>query len=208
MSKHPPPPAHPLDDQSHVRRSIRLQHTSTASTEAQPSKITALRVKPAQKATVEANPSAQEEDIPSLDSEATALFIITDALDKLMCRHQLLENIKAKLRNLSRYASKMGVKEGKKEIVQILMENVRDIRKDLMADLSGTYIALENKISSVMANQEQILKATDSLMKNTKGINMATKGIEDKVTMVNDTTTQIASTTKTYRDTLMVQPSL
>ena len=117
------------------------------------------------------------------------------------------ENIKAKLRNLSRFASKMGVKEGKKEIVQLSMENVREICKDLLADLSGTYTALEDKISSIAANQEQILKATDSLTKKTEGINMAAKGIKDKVTMVNDTTAQIASTTKTYRDALLVQPS-
>jgi len=175
--------------------------------EAQPSKTTALRDKPAQKAMVKVNPSAQEEDIPSTDLEAMTLFIIADALDKLICRHQMPENIKVKLCNLSRYASKMEVKKGKKEIVQISMEDIHDIHKDLLANLSGIYTTLENKISSVMTDQEQIFKATNSLTKKTEEINVAVKGIEDKVTKVNDTTAQITSTIKTYKDMLMVQPS-
>jgi hypothetical protein len=117
------------------------------------------------------------------------------------------EHIKGKLSNLSRYASKAGVKEGKKEIVQISIEDVRDMRKKFLADLSGNYAALEGKIASIAANQEQILKVTDSLTKNAEGISTAAKGIEDKVAKVNDATAQFASTTRTYRDALAAQPN-
>jgi hypothetical protein len=115
-----------------------------------------------------------------------------------------LDQLKKALRNLSRFASKAGVREGKKEIMQISVEDVRDLRKDLLADLFGMYIALKNWISSIVSSQEQILKATDSITRKTEGINGRTgKEIEDKVAKVNDTTDQIASTTKAYRDTLL-----
>jgi len=136
-----------------------------------------------------------------------ALFTITEALDKLVSRHQMPDCMKTSLQNLSRYASKMAVKECKKEIVQVSMESVCDLCKCFPADLSGNYTALEDKISSLAAGQMQILKATDFIAKKTEGINIAAKGIEDKVTKVNDATTQIASTTKTYRDTILAQPS-
>lgn len=210
-SQNPPNPTQPPDTSGPTRRSSRLASQSASpSAETQLGRPAATRRRPVQSATATANPSAQEveeEDTPSTDSEATALFIIAEALDKLLSRNSLPDHISTKLRNLSRYASKAGVKECKKEIVQISMEHVRDMRKDFMADLSSNYATLEDKLSSLVAKQEQILKATDTLTKNTEGINMAAKGIEDKVTKVNDATTQIASTTKTYRDALRAQPS-
>jgi hypothetical protein len=61
------------------------------------------------------------------------------------------------LGNISRFASRTGVKEGKKEIIQISIEDVRALRKDLLADLSVWYSTLEGKISSLVNSQQQIL---------------------------------------------------
>jgi hypothetical protein len=55
-----------------------------------------------------------------------------------------LEQLKKAFRNLSRFASKAGVREGKKEIMQISVEDVRDLGKNLLADLFGRYITLKN----------------------------------------------------------------
>jgi hypothetical protein len=158
---------------------------------------------------VNANPRTEEEDedLLSTDSEATAFFVISGELDKLLSKYHLPDVLKRRLRYLANYASKMGVKEGKQDIVQVSISDVRDIRKDLIADLSGKYGALEDKLSRIAENQAQILKATDSLAKKTEGIDAAARGIVDKVTEVNDATVQIASTTKTYKDALLAQPS-
>jgi hypothetical protein len=211
MSKAPPKtlqnPTHPPDTTTGVRRSTRIRQASSPPVETLPSKAAAQRGNSAQKAAADANPYAEEEDLPPTDSEATALFIIAEALAKLTSRHQMPDHMKARLLNISRYANKMGVKEGKKETIQVSMESVRDLRKSFLADLSSNYSALESKLSNIAANQEQILNATAALTKNTEGINAVAKDIENNVTRVNDATAQIADTTKTYRDALLVQPS-
>lgn len=103
----------------------------------------------------------------------------------------------------------MGVIEAKQKIVQISMSNVHDICKVLLADLSGKYEALENKLLHLAENQVQILKVTESLTKKMEGLDAAAKGIVDKVAEVNDSdaTVQIASTTMSYKDVLLAQPN-
>lgn len=196
----------PPEGSGRTLRSATTRQASSALSEVQPSKAPAPRTRADPDVEANANPSAQEEDFLSTDSETTALFVIAGALDKLIGKSQMPEPVKGKLRRLSRYASKMGVKEAKQEIVQITMNDVRDIRKVLLADLSGKHEALESKLSHIAENQAQILKATDVLTKKTEGIDAAAKGIVDKVTEVNDATVQIASTTKSYKDALLTQP--
>jgi hypothetical protein len=43
------------------------------------------------------------------------------------------------------FASKAGVREGKKEIIQISIEDVRDLRKDLTDDLSARNSVLDQR---------------------------------------------------------------
>jgi hypothetical protein len=83
--------------------------------------------------------------------------------------------------------------------MHISVEHVRDLRKNLLADLSSRYIAFENRICSIASSQEQILKAAYFITKKAEGINVAAKEIEDRVGKVGDTTDQIASTTKPTR---------
>jgi hypothetical protein len=203
----PQPPSNVIPDGP--RRSSRIRQASSPPASSPPNKAAAPRSSAAPKAAAAAttHPSAEEEDPPSTDSESTALLIIAGAPDKIVNGYQMPDYMKTKLGNLSRYASKQGIKECKKEIVHVSKEDVREIRKDLIADISEKYATLENKISDVVSNQERILKVADSLAKDTEGINATTKGIVDKMAQVNDATVQIASTTMTYKDALLAQPN-
>jgi hypothetical protein len=205
-SPNPTQPRPPEGSGRKLRSDTARQASSTPS-EAQPSKASAPRTRTVPNDVAKVNPSAQGDDLLSTDSETTALFVIAGALDRLINNNQMSEHVMGALRRLSRYASKMGVKEAKQEVVQVSMSDVREIRKVLLTDISGKYEALENKITQLAENQAQILKATDSLAKKTDGIDAAAKGIVDKVTEVNDATVQIASTTKSYKDVLLAQPN-
>lgn len=116
------------------------------------------------------------------------------------------DEMKEDLDRIIRVTSKMGVREGKKDIIQITLGDVRDIRKDLMADLTSRYNTLEDTLNSLKSGQEQILKATDRITSETSGINASTKELESRVTKVTDATDQIASTTRSYRDAILAQP--
>ena len=152
-------------------------------------------------------PELEVEDAPGYNSESATLHTIAIALDKTMGRHQMSDQLKMALSNIWTYANKALVKQGKKDLIQITVEDVREIRKDLIADISGIYSTLENKIGNLVAGQERILLATETLAKEAKGINAATKEIESSVTKVKDTTNTIASTTTKYRDALLSQPA-
>jgi hypothetical protein len=182
---------------------------SSTPTEASTYKAPAPRSKATQNATASANLEAEEEDedLYDTDSESSALFIIANQVTKLLDNYNLPEVIEGKLRFLARYATKMGVREGKQDTIQASIGDLREIRKSLILELSGKFDAFEDKLSHVEESQAQILKATVSLTKKTEGIDAAAKGIVDKVTEVNAATTQIACTTKTYKDALLVQPS-
>ena len=111
------------------------------------------------------------------------------------------------LGKISRFSRKSGVKGSKAETIQVTIEDVRAIRKDLLADFSAWQSTIEEKMGNLASSQQQILKATETITKEAIGINAAAKDIEHKVTKVNATTDQIANTTKTYKEALITQSS-
>jgi hypothetical protein len=164
-----------------------------------------LRSNPPQKTVaVNASEPQNEAEEPS-EPSSTSLLTIAEALEKLINNYQMNEILKDALGKIARFANKTGVKESKSEIIQVTMEDVRALRKDLMTDIFAWQNTIEEKIGNLANSQQQILKATESITKEAKGINAAAKEIEDKVTKVNATTDQIASTTRTYKDALTTQ---
>lgn len=149
----------------------------------------------------------QKDDEPDHSSESAILHNISLALDKTISNHQMSDQLKVALTSIQKYANKTLVERGKRDLLQITIEDVRGIRKDLLADISGIYSTLENKIGNLVDGHKRILQATETLAKEAKGINAATKEIETTVTKVKDTTNTIASTTTTYRDALLSQPA-
>jgi len=131
---------------------------------------------------------------------------ISTALKNALHKHQMTDQLKKVLNNIQRYASKAMVKEGKKEIIQVSIEDVRALHEDLVADLSGIYSGLETKIAKLTDNQERILKVTDTITKEAEGLNAVAKEIESKVTKVTNATDTIGSTTRTYCDAILFQP--
>jgi len=131
---------------------------------------------------------------------------ISTTLENALHKHQMTDQLKKVLNNIQRYASKAMVKEGKKEIIQVSIEDVRALHEDLVADLSGIYSGLETKIAKLTDNQECILKATDTITKEAEGLNAVAKEIESKVTKVTNATDTIGSTTRTYCDAILFQP--
>ena len=117
------------------------------------------------------------------------------------------EEFKKTLAKLSKFASKSGIKAGKKEILQISVEDVRVLRQDLVGEISANFETLEAKLDDLASSQDQILKATTVITKEAEGLNKAAKKIEHEVTKVNDTTDQIATTTKSYKDAVLTSPN-
>jgi hypothetical protein len=117
------------------------------------------------------------------------------------------EELRVELSTIRKRATKAGVRKGKRDIIQIRVEDVRDLRKDLLVDLSARDSALNDKLSSIVNNQERILKVTDRIATAAMGIDASTKELENKVTKVTDATDQIASTTKSYKNALLTQSS-
>jgi hypothetical protein len=197
----------PRDPGGGNRRSVRIaQHTPSPPSET-PTGTPAAHQQADQRqhASPLANTEQQKED----DEDTTASDIpgnISIALENAIRKHQMSDQLKKVLSNIQRYASKAMVKEGKKEIIQISIEDVRALREDLVADFSGIYSGLEAKIAKLTDTQERILKATDTITKEAEGLSAAAKEIENKVAKVTDVTDTIGSTTRTYRDAILSQP--
>lgn len=174
---------------------------------AQVSTTVSPQAKSSQNSKDDDNPDPQDDAEQPSCTEATALFKISEALEETLAKFQMPDNLKEELSKIKRFASKAGVREGKKDIFQITIEDVRDLRKDLLADLSASYNTLNDKLSSIANGQVQILKATEHVTKEAMGIKATTKEIDNKVTKVTDATDQIASTTRTYKDAVLTQPT-
>ena len=86
--------------------------------------------------------------------EATALFIISQQLEKLINEYEMPEEMGKTLAKLSRFASKSGIKAGKKEILQISVEDVRVLRQDLVGEISASFEAMETKLANLASNQD------------------------------------------------------
>lgn len=178
--------------------------------EAQPKATSSLRSKLTQdNAENDASAPQDDEEQPHDDSHTTSNVVIAmaTALEKILERHQMPDEVREAINKIVKVASKVSVREGKKDIIQITMEDARSLRKDYMEDLSTKYKELDDKLTNILSGQERILKETERITKEAMGINAATKELESKVTKVTDTADQIASTTRTYKDALLNQPS-
>src|SRR5258708_26322342 len=126
------------------------------------------------------SPPAGMEQQKEDDEDITATDIlgnISTALENALHKHQMTDQLKKVLNNIQHYASKAMVKEGKKEIIQVSIEDVRALCEDLVADLSGIYSGLETKIAKLTDNQECILKVMDTITKEAEGLNAVAKEI-------------------------------
>jgi hypothetical protein len=206
-SRNPPPPKPPQSGPASNTRSRASPSFSSQLPATQPVTAEPTRKEPKDSEKEAANPNPLEEDEANSSSESSFLHTIAEALDKAISEHQMSEQLKELFSKIRRYANKAMVKQGKKDILQITIEDIRDVRKDLLTDISGIYSTLDNKIEYLADGQLRLLKATEALAKEAKGINTAAKEIETKVTSVNDTTNTIASTTTKYQDTLLSQPT-
>ena len=92
---------------------------------------------------------ANNEEVPF---EATALFMIASHLDKLVSEVEMPEWLAATLTKLSRFAGKSGVKADKKEVLQITIKDVQEVRQDLLGEISINFKALEVKLNMLANN--------------------------------------------------------
>ncbi len=194
---HTPPTRPPGGPASNLRSSKAAQATSIPP-KAQPSNSASPQDKSPPRNKEDDVPASQEDAEQPSCTEATALFHVAEVLSKILEKYQMPAQLREVLTNINKYTNKAGVREGKRDIFQITIEDVRDLRKDLLVDLSTRDDALNDKLSSIAKNQEQILRATDLIAKEATGINVATKELGNN---------QIANTTKSYKDVLLTQPS-
>ncbi|SRR5258708_18177553 len=203
-------PSRPAVDPSGTRHITRAQqHALTLPAKLPPSTAeTNAQASQRQHNTPPGGKEQQKEDDDDGDHSATNILgNISDQLKKVLCNYGMSDQLKKHLSNIRCYASKAMVKEGKKEIIQISIEDVRALCEDLITDISGIYSCMEAKMDKLADSHEQLLKASDTITKEAKGINAAAKEIETKVTKVTDATDTIDNTTRTYRDTLLSQPA-
>ena len=163
---------------------------------------------PASQTTQDANSEAQppqsscanDDDDDEVPFEATALLVIAGHLDKLISEVEMPEQLAKSLAKLSRYAGKKGIKAGKKEVLQITTEDVREVRQDLLGEISANFKTLEAKIDSLANNQEQFLGATKELTKEASVMSKAVATVSSKAT-------QLETTVNTYKDALLKAPT-
>jgi hypothetical protein len=111
---------------------------------------------------------------------------VAEALEAVLAKHQMPDGAQNALRRVIRTAEKIGIRESKKEIIQVTVEDIRILRKEFTSDTTDRQNALEDKVARIASSQEQILIATDRIAKETMGINATTKELETKVTKVTD----------------------
>lgn len=181
-----------------TRSTTKTTARSTPPVTTQPDPVASTQAQPAHLSDI-------DEDQPMF--EATALFIISQRLKKLVDEYELPDELERILLKLSRFAGKNGIKAGKKEILQVCVEDVRELRQDLVDEISTNYKTLEAKLADLASSQDQILKVTNAITKEAEGLNKAAKKIEHEVTKVTDTTDQIATTTKSYKDAVLANPN-
>lgn len=150
--------------------------------------------------------SAQEVEEQISCNVASAIERIVNALEKFLEEYKMPDEAREELSRIARITDKMRVREGKKDIIQVTLGDIRDLRRDLLTDISTSYTILENKMNSLADGQEMLLRATDRISAETAALNASSKELESKVTKVTDATDQIASTTKSYKDALIAQP--
>ncbi len=137
-----------------VRRSARFASTmSTPPARVQPKVTTPTQSDTRQSEEPAGDAEPQEEDGENVSSVTDILGIISNALENTLTKHQMSDQLKKDPDNIHRYASKPMVKEDKKEIIQISIEDVRGLHKELLAELSGRYSKIENKVDSIASSR-------------------------------------------------------
>jgi len=133
------------------------------------------------------------------------MFAVAEALETVLAKYQMPDDTRVALKTVIRTAGKIGIREGKRDIIQVTLEDVRTLCKDLLTDFTAKQNALEDKVACIVSSQEQILMATDRIAKEAMGINAATKNLECKVMKVTDAADQFTDTTRTYKDALLTK---
>ncbi len=150
-------------------------------------------------------PERQEDELRHSYTVSDAMFAVAEALETVLAKYQMPDDTQVALKTVIRTAGKIGIREGKRDIIQVTLEDVRTLCKDLLTDFTAKQNALEDKVACIVSSQEQILMATDRIAKEAMGINAATKNLECKVTKVTDAADQFTDTTRTYKDALFTK---
>ena len=150
-------------------------------------------------------PERQEDELRHSYTVSDAMFAVAEALETVLAKYQMPDDTQVALKTVIRTAGKIGIREGKRDIIQVTLEDVRTLCKDLLTDFTAKQNALEDKVACIVSSQEQILMATDRIAKEAMGINAATKNLECKVMKVTDAADQFTDTTRTYKDALLTK---
>ena len=188
----PDPPRQTSTKPYNTRSNAKVNAKATSPAEKQPSPAEASQAQPTQNA-------SDDEDPPQSVFEATALFMIADRLDKLIAEYEMPERLGKTLAKISKFASKNGIKAGKKEMIQVSVEDIRELCQDVFGEIFTNFKDLEEKMVKIVSNQDQILAATKEITKEAAGMNKVAAAVSSKAS-------QLESTVNTYKDALLKAP--
>ena len=116
----PPDPPHQMSTKPYNTCSnAKVNVKATSPAEKQPSPAEASQAQPTQNVSNDKDPQSV--------FKATTLFIIADRLDKLIAEYEMPEKLGKTLAKISKFASKNGIKAGKKELIQVSIEDIREL---------------------------------------------------------------------------------
>ena len=104
------------------------------------------------------NHTLQKEDKQDYSSESAILNNISLTLDKTLDSFEMSDLLKAMLTSIQAYASKVLVKWGKRDLLHVIVEDIREIHKDLLTNITGIYSTHENKISNLVDGHKHICR--------------------------------------------------